>query len=293
MRRTSSLPARFLRTAVVLAAAAASACPNGRADVVYLKDGFALNGRVRREDTLIFDPVTGVAVPVNKGSFFIVDDRVRWVLFGHRYVDNANPNVDTRSDFVQFTNPLFARPTAKMPKKAVVRKFHPITDKWERRVDLSAVYDETLGAQPMVVEQRLTSLTPYALRLESKRYQWNASYLTREFDAEALRGLLDSHKDLQEANGPDIDKRMTRFRFWLQSDMLLEADKELDHALADLPGEKERIEKARAGLRQAQVRAMWDEVQLAHRAGRDQFVRDFFHRLPVNEIDARLLTEVN
>src|SRR5207248_1949880 len=86
---------------------------------------------------------------------------------------------------------------------------------------------------------------------------------------------------------------LKKFRFMLQAGWLLDADKELDQALDDIPAEKDRIERSRASLRQAQVRAMWDEIQRAHKAGRYNYVRDFFRRVATHELDAKVLGEVN
>src|SRR5438093_9524556 len=61
------------------------------ADVVYLKDGFALHGKVRSEANPEVDPLSGMMIPIRKGNCFIVDDRVRWVMFSPRIVQEPDP----------------------------------------------------------------------------------------------------------------------------------------------------------------------------------------------------------
>jgi hypothetical protein len=272
--------------ALVLAAIAGPAI----ADAVYLKDGYTLHGKVRREADVIIDPNTGQAIPVFKGNFFVVDDRVRWVIFDHRNVQDANPDINTRRDFLEFTMPLaLGGQTGKMPKKAAVLGSTPLDAKWETVVKLqgdNGKYD---------IRQRLTNLTGYAAKVESMGYPWNLYYLTQELGLDTVRKLLDSHPDLREKKDdpPDIEKRMKRFRFLMQATWLLAAEEELNRALKDLPAEKERIERSRMILRQAQIQAVWDEAQNAYKIGRYTAVRTLLARLPLNEVEPRLASEIS
>jgi hypothetical protein len=281
-RRSATRLAFVVLTPTVLLATCIAPAP---ADVVYLKDGYALHGKVRREADLTTDPLTGVLIPVYKGNNFIVDDRVRWVMFGPRNVLDPDPEVNIRRDFIELTNPLAPGRPNRMPASAKVAKISPFDDHWQRRVTLV----NEMG--PYTITQRLTLLTPYAARVESNTYQWNVHYLTQELGLETVKKLLATHPDLKETGGPDIEKRMKRFRFLLQAGWLLAAEEELDQALKDLPAEKERIERSRAALRQAQVRSFWDEVQAAHKAGRTRYVSDILRRLPLSELDQRLASE--
>src|SRR5947209_5442614 len=69
-RRVTSRVAdmRFQPTVIFALVTAFATAAAGRADVVYMKDGFRLDGKVRREATLIIDPLNGQAIPVFKGS---------------------------------------------------------------------------------------------------------------------------------------------------------------------------------------------------------------------------------
>ena len=62
---------------------------------------FAERTRAEWEADLIVDPATGAMIPITKsGSYFILDDRVRFVIFGPRSVQDADPQVNIRSDFI-------------------------------------------------------------------------------------------------------------------------------------------------------------------------------------------------
>jgi pimeloyl-ACP methyl ester carboxylesterase len=272
------------------------------ADAVYLKDGTILHGKVRREADAVSDPVTGAMVPVFKANdYFIIDDKVRWVLFSGKKdnVINADPDVNIRNDFITLLNPRPIGQDKPMPGKVGVRLFTPFDSKWSRIAKLNTFMTVAPNTPeqvlPMEATQRLMTLTPYAAVVQTQHYRWNMSYLTQELGIDLVKMLLDNHPDLVETNGPDLDRRLKRFRFLLQAGWLLEAEKELDRAARDLPQDgkdvKERMERARLAARQAQVRDLWDEIQTAHRAGRYQFVRGHLNRLPLNEVDGRVAAE--
>jgi hypothetical protein len=253
------------------------------ADAVYLKDGTVLHGKVRREADAVSDPVTGAMVPIFKANdYFIIDDKVRWVLFSGKKdnVINADPEVNVRSDFVTLHNPRSIGQDKPMPGRINVRLFTPWDTKWSRTVKLSVFMTVAPNTPeqvfPTEATQRLMTLTPYAALAQTQHYRWNMSYLTQEIGIDTVKQLLDNSPDLVETNGPDLDRRLKRFRFLLQAGWLLEAEKELDGAARDVAQDgkdvKERLERARLAARQAQVRELWDEIQIAHRAGRYTFV---------------------
>jgi pimeloyl-ACP methyl ester carboxylesterase len=286
------LPRRSVRLlAAILGFAGLVACPGLLpAGAIYMKDGFTLHGTARREATFIIDPLNGQPITVFKGSnFFIVDDRVRWVLFSHANVANADPDLNVRSDFIDLARPLPGGQVGKLPGAAKLEKITPFDDQWQRSVILT----NPMGR--FNIKQRLTLFSPYAARLESNAYQWNIFYLTKELGLESVKKLLDTYPDLKEDAGPDVDKRLKRFRFILQGGWLMAAQEELDRANKDLPKDNndvtDRLERARVDLRRAHVRDLWEEIQTAHRAGRYRFVKAILGRLPLTEMDNRLAAE--
>jgi pimeloyl-ACP methyl ester carboxylesterase len=259
------------------------------ADAVYLKDGFTLHGKVRREADVIFDPATGQPIPVFKGNFFVVDDRVRWVIFEHRNVQDANPEVNIRRDFLELVRPLApGSQVNRLPKQAKAVSATDFDDKWERVVKIIA------PEGPYNIRQRITQLNGHNTKIESTSYPWNLNHFTQELGLDLLKKLLDNHPDTKEKPGdpPDIEKRMKRFRLLMQANYLLAADEELSRALKDIPAEKERIERSRTSLRQAQVQAVWDEAQSALKTGRYSVVRNILSRIPMTEVEPRLASEI-
>src|SRR3954469_5361171 len=131
-------PARLLLSASAVAFGVLIAGPApAPADAVYLKDGYTLHGKVRREATIMLDPLTGAPLTVFKGSnFFVMDDRVRLVVFNHRNVKNADPAVNVRSDFLEFDLPQPGGRSNKLPGSAWVEKATTFDEHWQRTVTL-------------------------------------------------------------------------------------------------------------------------------------------------------------
>lgn len=272
--------------AVLILAASAGAVS---ADAVYLKDGFTLHGKVRREADVIFDPATGQPIPIFKGNFFVVDDRVRWTIFEHRNVQDANPDVNIRKDFIEFGRPLApGSQVNRLPKQWRPVSATEFDDKWERVVKMNSPQG------PYNIRQRITQLNGHNTKIESTSYPWNMNYFTQELGLDRVKKLLDDYPDTKEKSGdpPDIEKRMKRFRLLMQANFLLAADDELSRALKDIPNEKERIERSRTTLRQTQVQAVWEEAQTALKTGRYSTVRGILSRIPTNEINPALAANV-
>src|SRR5205823_2448117 len=141
-----------------------------------------------------------------------------------------------------------------LPGSAFVREIGPFNDRWQRDVKLVNPQGVT------TFQQRLTALSPYAARVDSINYPWRVCYFTQELGLEAVKKLLDTYPDPNDANGSmDIEKRMKRFRFLLQAGWLLAAQEELDLAQKEFPAEKERVDRAASALGQAKVNAFWEE----------------------------------
>ena len=91
------LPRRSPALAAALLAALAAAAP-ARADLIFLKDGFVLQGQVRRESVTQFDPYSKEPVIIPKG-FFLVDDGPRKIYFSPsqvRIVEKMEPPAEER-----------------------------------------------------------------------------------------------------------------------------------------------------------------------------------------------------
>src|SRR5262249_52959259 len=126
------------------------------ADVVTFKDGFSLQGKIRRETTSIVDTESGVQMWTPKlNGFFMVDDGPRRIVFNHHQVEDATDQDPTRdADLVRLTMPFTRASFFKLPPG----RYADATfwnEKWQRVLTLE------IPNGKREIEQHLTVLTPY------------------------------------------------------------------------------------------------------------------------------------
>lgn len=283
------------------------------AHVVYLKDGYAVYGRVIREQELISDPATGQLVPIVKGGHtFLLNDGARFVVFGQKQVERADDKVDLRGDYVFFTMPFSRSPSRRRPAAAEIGEPKPFTPKWERQVPVTitiavpqmqqpgslipmpAVVQDQLRKVSGSVRQRITLLTPYFIRLECVEYDWTQNYLTREFGPPVILPLLKVHPEVAGKPGepPVFDRLFKVFRFCTQAGWLAEAQLELEALNREFPGERQKLDAAAGGLRQLRAQKLWEEADTSAKVGRFSRARELLAHIPVADLPAPLQADV-
>jgi hypothetical protein len=263
---------------------------SARADIVYLRDGTVLVGKVVNEKTTLTDPVTGTTIPITKGGgFYAVIDGARYVIFSVKQLDPARipePN-DPRSDLISYTR-LRPKRGVGVPPPGEFGGVTEFNNNWERTLTIRAQ-----GGNEKV-RQRLTLLSPYMARIEAIDHVWSSAYMTKEINPSELRAILCRHPDLEEKDGkPDADKRMKIYRFFVQAKMYTAAERELDSLLKAVPQAKEQVEKAREGLRSLQLEEYMTEIEIALTAGRTRLAREAVNRFPVQGPGAAHLGKIN
>jgi predicted esterase len=250
---------------VLLALAAALAAP---ADVITFKDGYTVTGKVKKEAAAETDPYTHeqLILPVFKG-YWILDDGPRFVLFGTKQVAKTDGGAAEGDSITFFRGTRRFRP-AELPNGASYAGATPWGKDGRRTLFLK-------GPQGRAsIDQNLTILTPQFARIDAINYTWTAFYRTTELGPEMVRSLAEQHPDVREEAGkPDPEKRIKLFRFLAQSGWLDEAGKELDRLLKDMPGEKKRVDDARASLNALYADRVLEEAERARRAGRHEWAQ--------------------
>lgn len=276
---------RLFRIIPALALVGFATLGTSRADVVILKDGYVLQGKLRQESDLIYTKDAGV-IPIAKG-FYMVDDDVRRVIFPSRLIPNAQaidnketlkgPGVEIFQTNATRLNSL------KMEGLGLVTKITEWNEKWER----SLTFQTTVG--PETVKQKLRVMTPHAIQVDADRYRWTSCYLTKEYGVAQIKTLLYDHPDLREKGGMvDVSKRIRIFRFLMQAGWLEEAEQELDQLQKDAPTQKAKIDEARQTLRTFQAQSFCDDLERASKAGRHEWAIKWMERFPKDAADERL-----
>jgi pimeloyl-ACP methyl ester carboxylesterase len=249
-----------------------------RADLVYFKDGFALEGKIKREMTLEFDQVGREAYHMPKG-FFYVDDGPRRIFFSPSQVRYPLRKEPAGEDQVVYPDGRPQINPKKLPDFLEVVKAPEWDDKWSRRFQFRSPNG------PVNVPQHISQLTPYWARVDSRgNYFWACAYLTRELGPETVQRLLATHKDFQETRSMSSTQRASlRLRkadFYSQAGWFDLAETELNQALRDVPDQKERIEAARKMLLKLSTREQLEEIKCRHLAGQHRRVRQMLVDFP-------------
>jgi hypothetical protein len=256
--------------------------------LIVLNDGYVLQGKVMREDVAVeTDPVTGTPYSYPKG-FFLVDDGPRRIVFSQkqvRLVTKMDQPIDDRLDY--------------KPPVVLGRAMPPVLEvgtvgDWDAKLErefnfLIPVKDELAPAkfklEPAKLKQRICTLTPYFIRVDStEKCAWASVYLTREFVPEVVESALRGHPAFEEKPGTaDSDRAARRFRyadFFTRAGWYDQAEAKLDSILKDFPGQEEREQRVverRKAIARLRAREDFEQIKRLHNAGQYNAVHD---RLP-------------
>jgi pimeloyl-ACP methyl ester carboxylesterase len=263
---------------------------SARADLIFLKDGFVLEGRVRRESVTEVDPFSKEPFVIPKG-FFLIDDGARRVYFSPtqvRIVEKKEPPVEER--VLRKSNKLLLNPRILPPLLEVVEEA-PWDKNWDR------VFRFRSPDATVAVPEHMSELSSYYARVDAtNKFFWSCVYLTRELGPETVAGLLASHPDFQPKKGEtpaDVAARRLRYcTFFAQAGWYDHAERELDRLLKDLPDQKERVETARTTLNKMRTRERFEEIKRLHQAGQQESVRKRIADFPSKQATEPMLVHL-
>jgi hypothetical protein len=266
-----------------------------QADLVILKDGFLLNGKIKQDREIWVDPLTKQWFPVARlNGFYMVDDGARRIIFSASQVADA-----TRQDLYQASDVISIGRIVRLNGGQGLGKYWKVDHAsdfnkvrpWERDIVLMTTQGKVR------VEQRIVEMSPHHLRLDAKGADWSAYHLTSEFGPDTLRELLNVHvqRPKVKAKLSKDERRFLVFRFLLQTGWYDQAEDELDQILKELPKEKEpvdlshktpkkerpevekriesvkeQVESSRKALTKLRALKLADQIELAYRAGQHQ-----------------------
>jgi predicted esterase len=249
--------------------------------IVIFKDGFSLQGYVHREETIYQE--TGSNFPVRgpkADGFFMVDAGPKSTIFSAKQIlrtDNLPRTVET----LRFVRQVANIEGLKLPA-GIYEKITPWDKNWDRTLTLLSG-----SGQRTHIQQRLTILTPEYARVDGKRYNWTAYFMTSEMDPEVVKDLLYSHPDLKPTGdaAKDADKRFKAFSFFVRAKMFDMASAELDRIQKDFPAETERVKAKRQEYQKIVVAEFVDLIELANRTGRHNWARTKLPTVPLDGMD--------
>lgn len=282
MTARTATPARLALAASILCGCALAATP---AEVVVLKDGFVIQGTVRKETEGIFDKASGQTVRIVKGAGLdMIDEGPKVTIFSRhaRQLGAVAPETKLRPEVKGYSMLLPGRKDNEpLPSLASTLKVGEFNAKWIRTLTVAVP-----GGAPDKIDQQITYMDPYYLYMVSATHRWRLTYRTNEWDPKLVRKLLLMHPDLAEADGKcDPVKRMALAKFMLDAGWLQLAKDELDRLDRDFKGEmkkdaKEQYDKLRREIDEATAELVAREAELALSAGRYKYAGELLAAFP-------------
>jgi pimeloyl-ACP methyl ester carboxylesterase len=279
--RTVLRPAgRALLAGLLVAAVALPAAGH----LVVFKDGFVLEGQVKREATAFVE--NGEMVLMPKGHFML-DDGPRRIVFSPVQATLVESKPPPPEEQFGGRRTVWVNPKKPPPLLEMVH-----STPWNKQMERTVKFRTPYGVLTCPT-QRVGLLTPSYVRLDIPggpgSYQWASFYLTRELGPKVVRSLLANHPDLQESSRKltSAARAQRRFRlcdFLAQAGWYDEAEQELARLLKDLPDQKERVDGARQTLARLRARVRFEEIKHLHHAGRYEAARRLMADYP--EADA-------
>jgi hypothetical protein len=281
-----------LSALVVVACAALPA----RADLIFFKDGFVVQGQVRRESVAEFDPQSKEMFTMPKGFIFIADGPRR-IFFSPtqvRIAEKLPAPVEVKMEVGRTV--LLLRP-GEMPPILEMIDSPEWNSNWERTVTV-----RTLRG-PFQVKQIMAELTSTYFRGDAtEKVVWHAGYLTKELSPESLQAAVEANhalkdstprKDGKPADEKDIlARRLRKIDFYGQSGFLDLAAKEIDRLDLDYPSARDRVESARRALVKLRSRDQLEVIKRRQRGGQYEGVRKALADFPEKDVPESILAEV-
>lgn len=257
----------------------------GAAEVVILKDGFVIQGNVRKEYTSINDPATGKTFPIPKDNGFdMVDEGPRVVIFSRhaRQLGEVSKDVKLRPEYKAYTLPFNGRKSNDpLPAAMSPRKTPEYNEKWFRTLEVNLP-----GGLFERIEQQVTYIDPYFVYIVSPTHFWRLCYRTSEMDPVWIRKMLATHPELAAVDGKlDAGKRVALARFMLDAGWLKLAKDDVAVLEMEFPNGvpntvKDNYEKLLKDIDTATAALVIKEGELALTAGRYGYAADVFAAFP-------------
>ncbi len=271
-----------------------SASKEGAYVQIILKDGFVLQGKVRREGKYEIDGQDVVFMP---SGFFFLDDGPRRQYFSPSLMQQSPTEIKPPpDDFIYPKNTHIAVDAHSIPSVDEILDVSAFDDNWNRTVRF-----RTGLTKERTRHERLLALTPYYAHTQATQdYAWLTMYLTRELGPGVIRNLLSSHPDFTDdpkLNPADRAEHHLRYcNFMIQAGFDDEALVELARLDADNPAAalvKPQMATLRTSIQQLECSDKLETVKRMHNAGQFNAVRKKLANFDDKDADANTLNKCN
>lgn len=284
-------PRRTLLTAFTLTAAylvfVAPAAP--AEDVVILKDGYTIRGKLTRE------------IGDFDSKKYEIKAYLDAVGYGPKYVffsTHAKKQLAAMEKGLPSVEPAAYR---RGPFGTDGRKLPPVgelqapdwKDDWSRTMKVKLA-----GGNFEIIEQRITYLGPDSMYVFSTTHRWVQAYDIREFPPEHIIKLLRTHPDLKDPTGSvDPLRRLKIAAFLKDAGWFVLARQEMAKLKQDAKGTwakeaTDRYDQLAAAIDTAEGKKLLEELELAVGSGRYETATRLLRQFEPKSADARDLTRL-
>jgi pimeloyl-ACP methyl ester carboxylesterase len=260
-----------------------------QAHLIVFKDGFVLEGQVKRETKTYIDEASKEPILIPKG-FFMIDDGARRIYFSPQQARVVERKAPPGEEVIHGRSATWLNPKNLPPLLEVLE-----ATEWNDKLERTYRFRGPDG--PIKVHQWLRLLTPsYALIDAPGKFFWSSAYQTRELGPEAVLALLAVAPELQPARAKDaVARAAQRFRiadFLVQAGWYDLADKELDRIAGEFADQKARAEAAKATVSRLRTRDLFEDIKRLHLAGRMAEGRRRLGEFPEKDASEQTVAEV-
>jgi poly(3-hydroxybutyrate) depolymerase len=273
-----------------------------RADLIILKDGFVLRGKVQVQGTTIMEKTEdGPVLEFIRSGFYYIDDGARRVIFVPQLVSHVEQRkIEAANDVKWDPHMIYSAQARPTPPILEITDVTAWDKKWDRKLTYRGLRKEGTEVVPVTLEvpQHLTMMTPEYAFADSLKIgvKWRAHYLTRELGPEVVRELLGRHKDFKDDEKLDEEQRISRrfkiYHFLADAEWLAEAEEELNKIDKEFSAAKDRVAEARKNLAALKALQLYDDIKRTHDAGQYQWVKEHFKQLPDSGLPEKMHAEM-
>lgn len=251
------------------------------ADEIFLKNGIVLTG------TAVEVPGLNSAMAnrnikgnIRNDSFYLIDDGVRR-FFVHRLMVDRVISKDELAQSVTFK--LKHQRANRKTGPGIVGNFSAIEpfDRFGRRTVMLTTQH---GLTPIV--QGITLLRPDYFQLEGLTHEWEYWLDTKNLTPDLILSLIE-----QSSDRSDPEERKATVTFFLQAQMLTQAQLELERIAEEFPELQPWAKEFRTKITEANARSGMNEVQRRRLAGQHQLALFIAKKAPADEVSATVYRE--
>lgn len=264
-----------------------------RADYIFLKDGFVLQGKVYKQYEYINDSSSGTQIAINKlGGFYLVDDGVRRTYFPTSLVASIDP-LDRKLQLETFKfkpGPLYWAPSNPSLKPYSVIKEGDWQPNGTRTLDVA-----TRSALEIIqVDQAINTISPHSVEVVTKRYtNTYSSFLTKELQPEKVLAILKHRLKVEAGASPvSIDERLRVVRFAAQAGWFEQAMAELNEIAREHPSKLPNLAEVRNDIKRSQIKLKMEEIDDAIASGQHSYAQSLISSIDQEAADAQELTKL-